>query len=251
MVDLASPPLSAAALAPFPGFSFDPNQIRVGTASIAAAANASIPGPAAGYVRFFDVVLYQADVAASVMAAVVTTLQPAGTVMNPTQTGAGSTQWTTPPPLVNGESFRVANGGANAMSISYWYWDEPLGGRVAFRDTITGAAYKVLIPAAPAGKIGRFVIQRRWNGFSSIAPNGALNLFNADTTAHTLQLFRGAGTALLGRGTSAGAGAVMTTTGGFFAYVDSTQDLTGRLDQAVVTTPVVIQGLYEYVAAPV
>lgn len=247
------PPLSwqNSPIVPYSGFEPSAEKIRLFTAAIAPGANATVPGPAAGYVRFFDCIIYTADAIGATMATVTTTIQPANVLITGTQSGTVTAAFTTPPPLAPGESFRVANGGANPISICAYYWDEPVGNRVHVRTTITGGpAFATLIPAAPAGKVGRFCFGRRWNGIANLGATSFSHTYNADTISHSLQIYRGAGTALLGRGSPSAAGTGIFSSGLLLAYADSTSALTGKLAEAVSTTAPNFYGLYEYVAAP-
>lgn len=232
----------------YPGLSENQEQVHLLPLSIAAGANASIPGPPAGFVRFFDCFIYTPDTIGGAMSAVTTTFS--GATVVPAQSGTTSTIWTNPFPLAPGESYLINNGGPNPITVNAYYWDERIEDRVHCRGAlISGAAYTTLIPAAPVGMIGRFVLARRWNGVASIAVLAHVSIFNADNVGHSLQLFRGAGTVLLGRTASVAAGSNITATGLFLAHCDDTADLTARLSEAS-TTPVLFNGLYEYVAAP-
>jgi hypothetical protein len=152
-----------------------------------------VPGPAAGFVRFFDLIQVVSNVLAAPLVSVTGFLVDAGAVAWPTGTPspvlgfAGATS-----PLGAGEVFRIVNGGGTAGRIGAVFYDVPAANYTLIRMALA-AAPAVVIPAAPAGFFSRWA-QREAPAFSSatglaLAPRATI--YNDDTVGHSAEIFVG------------------------------------------------------------
>jgi hypothetical protein len=197
---------------------------------------ADFPGPPAGFVRFYDVLNTVADALAAPLVNVVITFRPGNYVVQPAQSGASSFSSNLEPMLVEGESFRVTNGGATSGRIQATYHDLPATGFTAIRQLLSAVATTVI--AAPTGNVSRSLVKAALFG-NSLTVGLPLRLVNLDSVAHSFEVLLGG--VLLSRSPVANAGtvgALLSPTD--LAVTEDTGDLAVRTSEAVVTTPPIL-----------
>lgn len=191
-----------------------------------------LPGPAPGFVRFYDLVSLAADVVAAPLASVVGVLQPFNWPFTVVLGGAAALGFRVPV-LGAGESFDVVNGGANPGRIGGTYCDLPLGpfDIGLTRLELTNVAQDI-VPAPSAGR--RSLLLSLMALSTAIATEIRAQWYNADTIGHSLETLQN-GT-LLSRSATTGVNNLAA-----FQGVPATPALPGaplqaRLSAAVVLT---------------
>lgn len=162
--------------------------------NLAVGATVDVPGPAAGFVRFFDYIQVIATLNAAPVSLLTYSLVDASAVVWPygVQTAPIASQFnmTLLTPLGAGEVVRIANAGPNAGRISARYVDVPASRYTLVRMAL-GLAPAVVIPAAPVGSL------RRWAIFplpslvttSGVSDFARYAVFNDDSVSCTVEQF--------------------------------------------------------------
>ena len=211
-------------------------QRKLFTIALPALGTVALPGPAAGFIRFYDSAYVVANAFGSNVP-ILNVFLGARQVMRTIATAVA--QLNSLPQLGNGEQLDVVNTGATACSIAVTYYDVASTNLTLVRLQLT-AALQTVIPAPVAGRRSSWVTWLRSvngtvPGWSVAAP-----FFNEDTVAHTVSAVLAG--VLIGRATSTAA----LTVGGLFAAnnapVTNAGALQWQLNEAVVTTPVFVFG---------
>jgi hypothetical protein len=161
--------------------------------ALGAGATVDVPGPAAGFVRFFDLIQVVSNTLAAPLGTCTGFIVDVSAVAWPTGTVTPVTGFTgAQSPIGAGELFRIVNGGATAARINAVYYDVPAAQFTLVRAAL-GAAPVTVIPAAPAGFFSRWA--QRDNAAvgsaSGLSRWARVVVFNDDTIIHNIEYFVG------------------------------------------------------------
>jgi hypothetical protein len=157
--------------------------------ALGAGATVDVPGPAAGFVRFFDLIQVVSNVLAAPLGTCTGFVVDASAVAWTTGTVTLVTGFTgSQSPLGAGEVFRIVNGGATAGQINAVYEDVPAAQYTLVRASL-GIVPVTVIPAAPAGFYSRWAIRENAavGTASGLSRWARVSVFNDDTIGHSIE----------------------------------------------------------------
>jgi hypothetical protein len=168
-------------------------QLEFLSLALPAGATVDVPGPAAGFVRFFDFIQATSNTLAAPLTACTGAVVDASAVVWATGTLTPVIGFTgAQTPIGEGEVFRVVNGGVTAGRLSAVFQDVPADRYTLVRAALGPVPVEV-IPAAPPGFYSRWA-QRENAGIGSasgLSRWARVILFNDDTIGHSVEYFIG------------------------------------------------------------
>lgn len=145
-----------------------------------------VPGPAAGFVRFFDSITPISNTVAGTLTLLTGRLDPGALPFGSAAAATQAVNIAVGVVLGAGQSYRVTNGGANAGRVCYSYFDVPAGTITIVRLALA-AAPAVAIPAPATGANRIIRTGQASNGSTTIRSNAII--FNADTATVNTEWF--------------------------------------------------------------
>lgn len=181
--------------AQYSGFDRRQRYGRGGFALAAGSGTDTIPGPAAGFVRFLVALFPTADSGTAAMISI--QLKPTDQyLLRPTSITdvTGGTLFQQPIAMAFGESFLCTNTGSGAGRVFYSYVDKPVANLTVVRVTANDPASPVtIVPVASAGTMNRlYALTEQLAGPNSIiAPKLCALIANDDTASNGVVLLLG------------------------------------------------------------